>query len=160
MDVAMIELNLPKKFYISSVNFAQPSDKKSIQQFKNFIKNEGINTIVNVSDFPTTQHMLDMYNQAGVSNLLYYPLKDEFIEPSEYANLKIVLDQLYNKMGKNVLVHCTAGINRSALVIAHSLLKLSSLNANEIIDILKYCNKKTRNTFALTNPTFVNFLKN
>jgi protein tyrosine/serine phosphatase len=160
MDVAKIEINTPTQFYISSVEFAQPKTRNNSIIFANFIKSEGIDTIVNVSDFPSKPNMIKFYKNSGVKKVIQYPLKDVLISKAQYPALLHILNQICSGLGRRVLVHCTAGINRSALVISHCIMKMSVLNAYEIINIIRYTNEKYRNTPALINPTFVTFLKN
>jgi len=160
MDVAKVEINSPKLFWISGVQFAQPGNYYKIKNFINFIRQNNIDTIVNLSDYPTSQKLLKIYNQAGVGKVLTYPLDDRFFHKHEYQQLKNVLEALYQKLGNRILVNCTAGVNRSATLIVYSILRDSYLGPDEIIEKLRESNKKWRLAPALTNPTFVDFLQN
>jgi protein-tyrosine phosphatase len=58
--------------------------------------------------------------------------------------------------GKRVLVHCAAGVNRSATLIAFYLIE-SGKTYDETIELLAAANKK-RGAELLTNPTFRSLL--
>lgn len=58
------------------------------------------------------------------------------------------------KFGK-VLVHCQAGLNRSGMVAALSMM-LDGLTADEAINLLR----QSRSPMVLCNPTFEKFLRN
>jgi len=159
MDVAKVEINSSKLFWISGVNFAQPNDHYRAQQFINFIRYNNIDTIVNLSDYPVSSNMVMLYRQAGVENILRFPLDDRFFNRNEYPELKRVMERLYNRIGSRVLVHCSAGVNRSATFIVYSILKDSYLSPLEVITKVRESNYKWRNTPTLINPTFVDFLE-
>jgi len=131
MDVAKVEINSPKLFWISGVKFAQPNDYYHISNFINFIRENNIDTIVNLSDYQIYEPMLSIYKQAGIRKVLRYPLDDRFFDRKEYPALKLVLEGLYQKLGNRILVNCTAGVNRSATLIAYSILKDSYLSKYE-----------------------------
>jgi len=158
MDAAKIIVNAPKHFYISGVNFAQPKNYAGYQKLTRFIDEHGIDTIVNVSDYQTGPNLLMLYESAGLSNIISYPLDDAYVPPAKYQELQKVLDSLYRKMGNRVLVNCTAGVNRSALVIAYALIKSTYLSPEEVINIIRTSNYGQRGAQSLTNPSFVRFL--
>ena len=159
MDVAKIEINSSKLFWISGYKFAQPSDYFDIQNFINWLRDHNIDTIVNLSDYPVSERLIGIYKQGGVEKILRYPLDDRFFSRQEYPAIKKVMEGLYQRLGNRVLVHCTAGVNRSATLIAYSILKDSYLGPDEVIAKIKESNYKWRESPALVNPTFVDFLK-
>lgn len=159
MDVAKVEINSPKIFWISGVEFAQPKSYLGAQQLIQFLRRNNIDTIVNLSDYPINEYLIAIYKQAGVEKILRYPLDDRFFDKKEYPQIKRVMEALYQKLGNRVLVNCTAGINRSATLIAYSILRSSYLSPNEVITKLRESNYKWRRSPTLTNPTFVEFLQ-
>lgn len=159
MDVAKVEINSPKLFWISGVEFAQPGNYYKIRNFINFIRENNIDTIVNLSDYPINDRLIGIYNQAGIRKILRYPLDDRFFNKQEYPELQKVLEALYQKLGNRILVNCTAGVNRSATLIVYSILRDSYLSPDEIIAKLRESNRKWRLSPTLTNPTFVDFLQ-
>jgi len=94
---------------------------------------------------------------------IYAPMKDtiflsdkeikEFIKKSKKAASRVVGGVLD---GKNVLVTCKAGWNRSGLITALSLKKLTKQPAKKIIGHIR----KRRSLFALSNPLFVQIIEN
>lgn len=60
------------------------------------------------------------------------------------------------KQGKRVLIHCAAGINRSATLIAFYLIEQGK-TYQEAVELLAVANKK-RGVSLLTNPTFCSLL--
>lgn len=153
MNVAKIDIMAPKEYFISDAKFAQ----SNTQEFKNFIGYYKPDCIVNVSDYPITKELLTFYKNLGITKVLYYPLDDAV--NIDYKQLENVLERIYLKLGQKNLVHCTMGINRSALVIAYSLFKSTNFTAEQIINFIKYFNLQHRKQPALINPTFVDFLK-
>jgi hypothetical protein len=153
MNVAKIDIMAPKEYFISDAKFAQ----SNTVEFKKFIDYYKPDCIVNVSDYPITKELLAFYKKLGISKVLYYPLEDTF--NIDYKHLESVLDSIYVKLGQKNLIHCTMGINRSALVIAYSLFKSTNFRADQIINFIKYFNLQHRKQPALINPAFVDFLK-
>lgn len=60
----------------------------------------------------------------------------------------------YIDAGKTVLVHCQAGLNRSSLIAARSLM-LKGLTADEAIGMLR----EKRSSACLCNPAFESYLR-
>jgi len=58
--------------------------------------------------------------------------------------------------GKNVLVTCMAGHNRSGLVVALALRELTGATGKEIVEHIQ----RTRGPFALNNETFAKHIEN
>lgn len=150
------------KYHISSVKFAQPNTKESEKVLVKYLKRNKIDTIINVSDYKTSPHIISLYKKNGVKNLLTYTFPDKFLEWDEYRYFVNILQEIYQNLAKtehkNVLVHCTAGINRSAMTIAYLLKKTTTKNTNEIIKEIRKSNRDGRGVVALTNPTFETLL--
>ena len=159
MDVAKVEINSAKMFWISGVQFAQPRNSHSAQSLVRFLRDNHIDTIVNLSDFPYTEEYETLYKQAGIQTITGFPLDDRAFTERDYPQLKTVMEGLYQKLGHRVLVHCTAGINRSATLIVYAITHDGYLSAEDVIDKLRQSNMKWRSSPTLTNTTFEQFLK-
>lgn len=166
-DVARIMgISSPMTYYIASVKFCQPK-KNDIKSFANFVINQNIDVIINVSDTDASEDLLLLYKNLGL-RYVYYPIKDKFLNVNEYMSLNKKLNTIYAQVNEwnnkskrplNILVHCTAGVNRSALVISHQLLLSTSNSIDDIIQNIRKSNQEIRRTPALTNNTFVSLLE-
>jgi len=132
MNVAKIEINSSKFFWISGIDF-----------------------VVNLSDYDTPPNILKIYGKTSIEKVLRYNLDDKYFNRTEYSSIKHAFETLYKKLGQRILVHCTAGINRSATFIAYSILRDTYLSPNDVITIIKKSNLKWRNTDAIINPTLI-----
>ena len=65
----------------------------------------------------------------------------------------------YLEKKQNVLVHCEAGVNRSAFIIAKYLLDYRNYELIDVLDTLEIANKEQRNAPVLTNYCFRNILQ-
>jgi protein-tyrosine phosphatase len=117
------------------------------------LNTEGISAIINLSgqcyqksrsvlnivmsDIPITFDTLELYIKKFTIGV---------------AAIEVALAQ-----GKKILVHCAAGINRSATLIAFYLIE-QGLSYDETIELLAKANKK-RGVELLTNPSFRSLLK-
>ncbi len=86
---------------------------------------------------------------------IHLPLEDSDGEFNEDA-CKIVggIVSVVRDSGRNVLVHCTAGLNRSGLIVALALMA-NGLTADQAIDLIR----ERRDQWALCNESFVEFLQ-
>lgn len=167
-DVAKISgIISPVTYYIASVKFCQPKQDLDAKRLSNFIANEGINVIINVSDYKANDKIIGLYKELGV-RYVHYPLEDKYLCPEEYLRLNKILNNIYAQINdwKNngneemrILVHCTAGVNRSALIIAHQLSLFTSEPVHKIIQQVRQSNQEKRRAPALTNDTFVLLLE-
>src|SRR5579872_2017414 len=95
--------------YLSDANFAQNP------YFANTWKALNIGLIINVtSDDPITPEIKKLYKQLGI-DYLAAPIKDNN-EPLPKNYLERILLYVMNYKPTNILIHCSAGVNRSALV--------------------------------------------
>lgn len=86
-----------------------------------------------------------------------YPMEDSESMPPEDDLLGIV-DFVVREVraGKNVLVHCGAGLNRSGLVGALAILALRpDLTNDEVLELLR----RQRGPLALCNPWFARYVR-
>jgi protein-tyrosine phosphatase len=109
---------------------------------RELLSTNSIDIILRVNDIQIQDYVRDMYNELGIQ---YYhiPMQDEdsyHISVHFNTTNKLIFDALKN--GKKILVHCTAGISRSATIIIAFLLMLSAKNnkdftVDEAIRILR-----------------------
>lgn len=92
----------------------------------------------------------DTYTTGSQQQLTYLvPFHDTAMLPPEWF-LDEVTDEIIKCMGKGkTYVHCTAGVNRSGLMVALTLVKLG-LQPVDAIDLLR----KVRSPSVLCNKTF------
>lgn len=126
-----------------------------------FLRNENIGLIINASNRVRNQ------TELPIPTVLVLDIKDTVVPKNQaHAFIKalqskadsvapIIDDALVNS---NVLVHCHAGINRSAFIIANYLIKYKKMKPKDVIAILRNVNKKHRNIRALSNPLFESIL--
>jgi protein-tyrosine phosphatase len=89
--------------------------------------------------------------------LIRCPIPDDALDHAELARAvlaaKVVSDALL--AGQRVLVTCSAGINRSALVASLALARITRMTADELIALMRL----RRHPNALFNPHFRNVLQ-
>jgi protein-tyrosine phosphatase len=90
-------------------------------------------------------------------------MEDACITPETYEMYKkrfefvAELVDVARKQGKRVLVHCAAGVNRSATALALYLMKYQGLSLDQALRALRTANN-SRGVDLLTNRTFVYYL--
>jgi len=151
-----------RDYHISNVKFAIPVTYPTKVDFQNYVKKHGIDTVINVSDYSIPKEVVQFYKRCGVKNVIYAPFQDKILEPKEYKPQLQLIETIYQKTHNcgNMLVHCSAGINRSATVISYIAHKTTGLEMGYIIQKIRESNAEQRNIAALTNYTFVNLLRN
>lgn len=162
MSVAKINNVGRREFHISGAYFAIPRKMEDMEQFCKYIKEHNIDSIVNVSDYSIPPIVLDFYKQCGIKNVVYSPFQDRILSPREYAPIIKLLENIYRQSRRfgNTLVHCSAGINRSATVIAYIVNKSTGLDMGYVIQKIRLSNASQRNIHTLSNYTFSNLLRN
>lgn len=161
MNVAKIKNLGAKEYHIANYIFSMPKTKEEKRNFHKYIKTNNIDTLINVSDFPISVGLYKFYRSCGLS-VIYAPFQDKILIPKEYPLLKKHLQDIWNetKYSGNMLVHCTAGVNRSASVISYIAYKNVKIDMGYIIQKIREANFEKRNIKTLTNFTFENFLRN
>lgn len=142
-NYAAIDTNI----YIGNVN--------SVYDMK-FLKAANIELIINAS------------NNGLYSNKMSIPtVRILDIEDTNLTDVDVLLRKAksiskivhsYAGSGKNVLIHCYAGINRSAFMIAYYLITYRKYKPDAVIESIRHTNKVVRGTQALTNSTFKDVL--
>lgn len=142
--------NVPK-IYLSDAIYAQNP---------NNLVNSGIKLIINASsDSPASQQVQQIYKTMGI-DYLWVPINDNN-ENLPVGYLSKILEYVNNR-GNNgdILIHCTAGINRSALVAAAILWYTTPNRAlywdtpKKMIDYMRIKQMVDRKTYLLINNTF------
>jgi protein-tyrosine phosphatase len=129
---------------------------------KNIIKEYNINAVITVETYPKPHDILRYYNENNI-DFAYINLED-----SPNANIYKFFDSSYNFINshirnkKNVLVHCYAGISRSATLIINYLCRnlytYNNLSNENPINILNYCVNFAKNKRSIINPN-IGFLE-
>lgn len=114
---------------------------------------EGFKVIVLCDDEfqPSRHNFIDV-------RILKCPLVDISTKPVPPADLEMILkiaDRVARHVskGEKVLVTCYAGINRSGLVVAHALHRLTGWGGNKVVDYIR-----SKRPIALTNHLFVQMI--
>lgn len=116
-----------------------------------WIRSNNIDAVVNLSMIPyshvggtTDIYRIDMEDtQVGPDNV------DDYLEKFSAG---VGLIQLLRGQKKKVLVHCAAGVNRSATLIAFFLIE-GGMSYDEVTNLLAVANAR-RGQPVLTNPSF------
>lgn len=87
--------------------------------------------------------------------VLRLPMRDipVRLEPTQVEDVRRVAAELSHHLarGRHVLVTCRAGLNRSGLIVAATLLQTTQLSPLQVIRLIR----SRRNPIALNNPAFV-----
>jgi protein-tyrosine phosphatase len=154
------------KLYLSNAEYIQNPENA-----RDWLSKD-IGLVINVTvDTPASKEAQQLYQQLGI-DYLYAPIYDNNEKlPSNYLDgivdnvIKWTKRKPYERWHKNILVHCTAGINRSALVAA-AILWYTTPNRKdfwstpqELINYMKARQFRDRKQFLLLNNNFVNVLQ-
>ena len=107
---------------------------KKASMNEEFIKNNGITVVFNCTK--------DLPFHSSIKRRYRVPVDDN-LQPDEIRNLELWSYEIVYKIkkehnsGRNILVHCYAGMQRSAASIAMYLIATSSMNADQAISYLK-----------------------
>nr|QED40083.1 PTP-2 [Spodoptera frugiperda multiple nucleopolyhedrovirus] len=102
--------------------------------FKVFVEDKNINAIVSIWD----DSMINVTNLGLLPEDYLYV----YIHDNQSANIMQYFDLLYNfikrKMdeGKNVYVHCHAGISRSATIVVYFIMKYCEISLSEAYQLV------------------------
>jgi hypothetical protein len=139
------------------------SDALYAQDPQTFIKNPDIRLVINTSvDSPASSAMKKFYVANGI-DYLYAPLADIDMPPPPDFLPKIV--KFVKKHDSDtILIHCSAGVNRSALLAAAILWyttpnrQLYWSTPKELIEYMRTRQISDRKYPLLINDTFYNYL--
>ena len=104
--------------------------------------------------FAAEEHQPAEWRMPGV-DVIYVPMQDvpTLLTPEQLRQVRVAGDRIAHALSSNkkVLVSCRAGLNRSSLLAAAGLLKLTDMHPLSVIRIIR----QKRGVFALNNPAFV-----
>ena len=87
--------------------------------------------------------------------VLRLPMRDEpkILTPRQVKILRAISREVaaYLERGQRVLVTCRAGLNRSGIIVASTLLRTTRMSPTQIIRMVR----EKRSPMALNNPAFV-----
>jgi protein-tyrosine phosphatase len=135
-------------------------DLQCISEDLSILKSNGVDVIINASD----QDYYIVMPEPYPFQLIRFPILDEELEKSDHRKLhylreitKSTINVMEQKLseGKKILVHCTAGINRSAYLIASFLVSKRNLTFDFVMEQLRDANNRRRGVPVLYNKTFV-----
>lgn len=116
-----------KHLYLSSGNIA--SNKEELEKYK-------IKGIINVTkDIPCYYETTIKYLRIPIDDSIQTEISKYFEDAHKF------IDEHINK-GESILVHCKAGISRSATIIISYLMKKQKIKYNESIEIVRKKRKK------------------
>jgi len=146
--------------YTSSRYLTQPSPK-NIDECVKLLQNCNINTILNVSaDHKANKKHLELYKKLNIN---YYEIciNDYMYPPTEtyYDDFLEKCINWYNSLQNkniNILIHCSAGINRSNTVAATILWSISKINPQILFDKMQDLHIKSRSIKFIYNESLKN----
>lgn len=149
-DYALVDDNL----YIGNANSVYD---------KNFLTANGIKLIINASNDHRNQ------NNLSIPTIMALDMKDTIPDAKSdseftrqyFRKASTISEQIhkYASKGQPVLIHCQAGMNRSAFILAYYLIKKRGYSPDATIAMLRKINKTYRNVNTLTNPKFESMLR-
>ena len=149
------------RIFLSDAPFIQ--NPTNLPQWKNM----NIGLVINVTtDNLAPQNVKMIYTEHGIS-YIEMPIQDtNYVPPDKY--FKQILDAVNQfqskKTGKNIIVHCSAGINRSAMVAAVLLWYTTPgrqhfwSSPKDLIRYMRSIQFQDRSLPLLMNVTFEEFL--
>lgn len=135
---------------------------QSIHDHK-FLEDKKIKLIVNASNRSSnlTDLEIDTIQVIDIEDIVPSPKHTaEFIlDIKKKANSVVDQMEKYISRGDNVLVHCHAGINRSALILGFYMILKQGVSPTDAINKIRKANATQRSIVALSNPLFESILK-
>jgi protein tyrosine/serine phosphatase len=142
-------------------------------QHKQFLKKQGIKSILNVSGIEPLPHTKRMYKEEKIDYHTFTEIdpdtKEEKFMPdakfddmmftkSDFLNYAAKAMRIIKNAPKPILVNCQMGMNRSAAMIAAYLICVRGYKYHKAVDALETANKP-RGLGALKNGDFRKMLK-
>ena len=109
----------------------------------NFIQSKNIRAVITLEKTLKPQNIVDYYRSHGI-DFMYIPINDspdeniyQYFDPT-FEFIKKHIDR-----GENVLVHCAAGVSRSATIIIHYIIRkifenndMRNVNSQEFLNYI------------------------
>jgi len=109
--------------------------------FSEFIQSD-INTVVMLNSKAEAQiysgnQLISKYDSLGL-NSIYFPIND-FDTPENESNFLEMINEIITvgKNGKNVAIHCYAGLGRTGTVLAILARKILNIDGTEAVDLIR-----------------------
>ncbi len=136
MPLTELPLNLPGKVFRSAMPFCYFDKENAL--FDTYL-DVGIDTVVMLtSDEEARKHsglnLREFYSEAGL-DVLYYPVAD-FSTPADSAAFSEAVDNAIQQVrdGKNIVIHCYAGIGRTGMFVALMVRRILDLTGDDAIN--------------------------
>jgi len=104
-----------------------------------------------ISLYPWEKYEIEREDVERIEIAMYDSLDQAFEQVDSLARLV----NKYRDDGKNVLVHCQAGLNRSSLVATRALMLDLNMSADDAIKLVR----EKRSEACLCNPSFEEYLR-
>jgi len=145
--------------YISDALFAQDINK---------LQDLNIGLILNASaEKPASTELMKKYRDLHIE-YKWVPISDSYTErvPINYISniLNYVKEWTHQNINKNILIHCSYGVNRAPFIAAAIIIyNTPRIEDNKVLimNIIQYMRERQaqdRGTLLLTNTNFVNYL--
>lgn len=127
---------------------------------KQFLRSHNIGLIINASNRRSN------LNPIGIPTIFVFDIEDKLPASAEHSQfitsieLKVksvipIIHYYITEKGQSVLIHCHAGVNRSALILGSYLKKYRGYSGKTVAKLLVQTNATKRRTRALSNPIFL-----
>lgn len=127
-------------------------------QDEDFLEENNIALVIDLTDFHKWES-----SKLEVIGIMLNDI--EHFNPDELESFKtrvetaIELISSYRTQGRNILVHCQMGINRSAFVIGYYLINVEKYSYDDTLNLLTQANRNRGQYRTLLNQTFRKFLQ-
>lgn len=124
--------------------------------FKKYIRDNNISAIITIWDYDPLNIT---YLGINPNDYLYLKIRDDYcsnIIPYLYKSFNFIEEK--NKDDKKILIHCYAGISRSASILLYYLMRKHNISYNEAFNIV-YNIRRPNGRYINPNLSFINQIK-